>query len=64
MLFYRASLPLSRQTLNFGWDHPPPPDLDRLAVAEAEPRAAGPPLLPLARGQLARAIHVLQLRET
>jgi hypothetical protein len=26
-----------------GRDHPPPPDLDRLAVAEAEPRAAGPP---------------------
>jgi hypothetical protein len=37
MLFYRASLPLSRQTLNFGWDHPPPPDLDRLAVAKLNP---------------------------
>src|SRR5262249_25076317 len=26
-----------------GRNHPPPPDLDRLAVAEASPRAAGPP---------------------
>jgi tetratricopeptide (TPR) repeat protein len=28
-----------------GRDHPPPPDLDRVAVAEAEPRAAGPAVL-------------------
>jgi hypothetical protein len=38
MLFCRASLPVPRQAPELrGRDHPPPPDLDRLAAAEAEP---------------------------
>ena len=38
-------------------DHPPPPDLDRVAVAEAEPRPAGPagPGLPAQRRDVRRA---------
>jgi hypothetical protein len=38
----RTPVPAAGSELR-GRDHSPPPDLDRLAVAEAEPRAAGPP---------------------
>jgi hypothetical protein len=42
MLFYRAALPLSRKTPHLcGRDHPPPPEVDRVVVAEAEPLSAG-----------------------
>ena len=38
MLFYPAALPLSRQTLDLHRrDHPPPPQADRLALAQAQP---------------------------
>jgi hypothetical protein len=43
MLFYRAALPLSSQTLAYTRrDHPPPPQGDRLTLAQAQPREAGP----------------------
>jgi hypothetical protein len=42
MLSYRAALPLSSRTLNYAaGSHPPSPEVDRVAVAEAEPVLPG-----------------------
>ena len=43
LLFYRAALPLSRQTLTYvARGHPPPPCRDRLVLVQGAPRRAGP----------------------
>jgi hypothetical protein len=43
MLSYPAALPLSAQTLTYvTGGHPPPPQEDRVMLAQAQPRTAGP----------------------